>query len=808
MFHWTDIRYALRLMRRSPMFTALTVIVLSGGLGLSIFTFSFLNTAMVKPLPLSAGDRIVRIEQTTPGASSSFDAADYAAMRGDLRAIGTVGAFAERSVVIGDERHERVLGAVATESNLFDVARVRPMLGRVLQRDDQATGAEPVIVLGHWVWQVVFGSDSSVIGRRVPLNGALTRVVGVMPAGFGFPVASDAWVPIGVAVLATTTPETQAVDLYARLADGVSTRRAATTVTALLSRARATHPGAGTRQQERASVSARSFPMAQIGDDGPMVFAVLNLLATLILALACINVLNLLLARANERARETAVRLALGASRGRLVIQSLWESVLLCIAGGVFATLLAAWGLGAINEWLQTHLARNLAFWWVWHLDRSAIVAAGVFVTIAMLVLGAVISVRAVNTEFNAVLRDGGARSGSRREGRTARRLVVAQVATVTVLMFFGVLSGVVAYRVANVDVGYPTARLLSADVAPPAESQSTHATRAAFYQIVNDGVSQSSAVERVLLRASLADIGDDDGGFALGTRDVITTASPHAYIQGVLGSLNVLGVSVRAGRDFDARDDDRNAPVALVSQAAADRYWPNRSPIGEQIRLAGADSGRTPRTIVGVVSDVLLGTPLSKNRSAVAVYLPLRQTSAPSATVIFKHRGDAAAAQSTLYRTLALADPRVVPPFVQTYDEILEKTSLIAASVTKLFAFCFGFALLLAVSGTYGLMARSIGQRTREIGVRRALGATDSGVTRLLLGQGARQLGVGILVALPPMIIVGIGFSKFFPIGAAVLAIAAVGVCGVIVGAVLLATAVPTRNALRIPVRDALAND
>jgi ABC-type antimicrobial peptide transport system permease subunit len=159
------------------------------------------------------------------------------------------------------------------------------------------------------------------------------------------------------------------------------------------------------------------------------------------------------------------------------------------------------------------------------------------------------------------------------------------------------------------------------------------------------------------------------------------------------------------------------------------------------------------------------------------AVYLPLRQSDATGTSALFRHRGDAAAAQSALYRILTQLDPRAAPPYVQTFDEILEKTSLIALSVTKLFAFCFGFALLLAVSGTYGLMARSIGQRRREIGIRRALGATDGGVVRLLLGQGARQLGVGVLVALPVMILVGIGFSKYFPVGLGMPVSAAIGV-------------------------------
>jgi ABC-type antimicrobial peptide transport system permease subunit len=208
---------------------------------------------------------------------------------------------------------------------------------------------------------------------------------------------------------------------------------------------------------------------------------------------------------------------------------------------------------------------------------------------------------------------------------------------------------------------------------------------------------------------------------------------------------------------------------------------------------------------VVGVSSDILMGNPFSRDRSALAIYIPLRQTDARSSAIVFKHRGDAAAAQAALYSTLATIDPRLPPPDVKTFEEILATTALIARSVTKLFAMCFGFALLLAVSGTYGLMARSIGQRTREIGIRRALGATEGSVVRLLLGQGGRQLGVGVVIAVPLMAVVGVGFWKFFPIGLAVSMTSALLVAAAIVSVVLLATYVPTRRVLSVSPRDAL---
>lgn len=805
MFHWCDVRYALRLLRRSPGFSALTVLTLAGGLGISVFTFAFLHTAMLAPLPLPGGDRIVRVENARPATAGKFDVTEVRAVRSSITTLSAVGLFTSGEFVIGDERHRRVLGATLAEPGIFDVTRTRPFLGRAFTVDDQVSGAARVIVLSYRSWQLAFGGDSGVVGRSVPLNAGYARVIGVMPAGYGFPVASDAWLPLPTSVLTESAANTQAVDLYGRLADGASARDASAEIARLLDRIHAA-AGSATARANPAAVDVNSFPMAQIGEEASLVLSVLNLLATLILLLACVNVTNLLLARANERARETAVRLALGASRGRLVLQSMWENVIICVLGGLVATALAAWGLDGINRWLQSNLEGNLAFWWVWKLDRTAVLSACGFVIAVITFLGCVVSARALGTEFNAVLRDGGARSGNRREGRVARALVIMQVSIVTVLMFFGVMSSVVAHRVAHADVGYDTRRLLSATVELPAGRYDSLDVRRGFYRRLVADVATSDAIEAPLLRASVASIADAGGAFEPGeSRRVFDPASPRAYVDGVFGPLGTIGVALRSGRLFDERDDERGAPVALISRTLAEQSWPGRSPIGQRLRLA-TDSGRiASREIVGVVSDILMGAPFSRNRSAAAIYVPLPQTTVPRPALLFRHRGDAPAARSALYASLARIDARIAPPSVQTFEEILTKSALIATSVTKLFAICFGFALLLAVSGTYGLMARSIGQRTREIGVRRALGATDGVVARQMVGQGSRQLGVGVAVALPLLVGIGIGFSSFFPIGWAMALTSGVFVSGSIVLVVLLATYIPTRRALAVSVRDAL---
>lgn len=826
MFHWMDVRYAMRLLRRSPMFSLLTVLVLSGGLGLAIFTFSFLHTAMLKPIPVSDGDRVVSIRQVQGPNSAPFDAVDIAAMRAGTKTLAEVGVYTSKVYVLGNDTHPRVVDATVADWSMFGFTRSRPAQGRTFTRDDAEKGAEPVIVLSERLWRVAFGSDSAIVGRTILLNNVSTRVIGVMPDGYGFPVASEAWVPLGNDVVANSRFGETGLFMYGRLARGASAEGAHAELRVLYRRAREADRANASGEAARkiaevnavSDVAIETFPMAQMGEMGPLMLGVLNSLAALILLLACINVTNLLLARSNERVRETAVRLALGASRARLVMQSMWESVILCIAGGAIATAIAAWGLDAINAWTKANLEGNMAFWWVWGLDKSAIIAAGLFITATIALLGVVVSGRATSLQFVAVLKDGSARSGSRREGRVARILVITQVAVVSVLMFFGVLSGIVAYRIANIDVGFETRHLLTTRIELDGEAYAKPEARSAMMSNTQQQLASAPSVSHVLLRASIGSIADESGALELkegAARGEF--GKPRAYIQALEGDVGALGVTMRSGRHFDSRDGRGAARVAIVSQAFAEKYFAGSSPVGRQVRIVESDESQSPaasangsafgewRTIIGVASNVTLGAPFSATRSAIALFIPLQQMNTSQVEILFTHRGDEQTARAALYQTLRSLDSRMLPPDISSFDEILQKTSLLAISTAKLFASCFAFALLLAISGTYGLMARNIGQRTREIGVRRALGASDATVIRLLLGQGGRQLGIGVVISLPLMALVGLGFGKFFPIGIMTTVGSAVLVGTSIVAVVLLATWIPTRRAVAVELRDAL---
>jgi len=368
--------------------------------------------------------------------------------------------------------------------------------------------------------------------------------------------------------------------------------------------------------------------------------------------------------------------------------------------------------------------------------------------------------------------------------------------------MFFGTLSAIVAYRVVNIDYGYDTRNLLRAALLLPADRYPTQAARGRLFQSVFERLAERAEVEGAVLRLTLADIESARGDVEIAS-DELGRGQPRTHVIGALGPLTPLGIELAGGRFFAAGDDESAAKVALVSRAMAELYWPGRSPLGEQLTLTGIGESE-PRTVVGVVGDVVLGSPARRRRSTIGAYVPLRQTDASAAAVELRHRGSEQAARAAYHETLTALDPLLVSE-VTSFEETLQQTTALATAVTRLLAVCLAFALLLAVSGTYGLMALSIGRRTRELGVRRALGASDGRILAMLLGQGARQLGIGALIALPLLLAIGWVFSLALPISFSLSVATALAVSAAIALVVMAATWLPTRRAIAIPPRDAL---
>jgi len=342
--------------------------------------------------------------------------------------------------------------------------------------------------------------------------------------------------------------------------------------------------------------------------------------------------------------------------------------------------------------------------------------------------------------------------------------------------------------------------------VAPSAERFTTDEARAAVFRNVQARLAEHDAVDNALLRSRLAEKGSDAGSFAVRDR-AATGRLPGANVVATLGAMSTLGIELVEGRMLEETDHKSRAPVVLVSRSLAASHW-RQSPVGQQIRLTGIGDSLQWRTIVGVVSDLPYGDPFARDRSTDAIYVPLLQTDAQSTNVFVRYRGNEVAGRQALNQVMGAVDPLLVPESVFRASEVIVKSGLMATSLTKLFGACFAFALLLAIAGTYGLMSRSIGLRTREIGVRRALGATDAMATRLLLRQGAQQVGVGTLVALPILAAVGAAISYYLPLGPALTTTAAVLVSTAIMVVVLGATWLPTRKVVGVALRDALWRD
>ncbi|MEZ4585193.1 MAG: ABC transporter permease [Gemmatimonadales bacterium] len=804
-----DLRHAVRRLLATPLFSGMTLIVLAGGLGISIFTASFLHTAVNKPLPVEGGSRIVRLNAVTPyGGVRPIDAAELARMRPEISTLNEVGAFANRTLTVGSGEGAWTLDATAAEANLFTITRARPLLGRTLTALDQARGAEPVVVLSHRAWRLGFGLDSAVIGRLVQVNQVATRVVGVMPEGFEFPVSSGAWVPIDPELLDPLATDGGAVDAFGRLVPGVDARQVESELEVLLARVRADRPvPEGVERPTR--ISARTFPEAQVGDEGMWVVAILNGLAALILLLACINVGNLLLARANEQRRELAVRQALGASRGRLVMQHLWETILLSGAGGLLATLVATGGLELINDWSHAHLEGNLAFWWQWGFDRSVLLASGGFVTLAVVVLGGAVSLRATRERFLDTLRAGSAPTETRESTRWSSALVVVQIVVVSVVMFVGVSSGILGKRLLEMDPGHDTERLIRTGFDLRIERYATLAEVDRFRHAVADALTERKEVERIHFQTYLAALQMEESRIELPGLSGQAEDQARAYVLAVDGPLATLGVPMQAGRFFEDSDTRDGAPVTVVSQALAFQLWPGGDALGRQIRLRALEGEGAPwRTVIGVAGDLPYGQPLSRDRSPVAAYLPLDQTAVRGVALLVKHRGTEAAARAAIVETVAGLDPGLDLLRPQSYREMFEKGGAMVTATAKMFGGCFVFALLLAVTGTYGLVARGITRRTREIGIRRALGASDARILQLLVWQGGRHLGLGAALALPFTAVAALGMSQALPLPRAVTLLTAVAVSISIAATVFVATWLPTRRAVRIEPRDALWKD
>jgi predicted permease len=736
-----DLRYGLRMLRRNPGFTAVVVLTLALGIGANTAIFSVVNGVLLRPLPYLQPNRLMMVWHNNTKENEPRDFVSYPAyldLRSQSRTFSRMGAVSPRwrFVLPGAEGPQKVQGFWVSAS-LFDVLGVRPFLGRTFTAAEDKPGGAPAVILSYALWQSRFSGDPEILGKTIPLDNLEIPVVGVMPRGFHFLEDVALWAPLGQNPFLRRGRAIRMLQVVGRLAPGATPARAQAEMTTLTARLAREYP------DTNAGLGATVVSLDEqiVGKVRPALL-VLFAAVVLVLLIACANVANLLVQRAAVREKEIAVRKALGAGRFRLVRQFLTESVLLGLLGGAGGLGLAFWGLRVLRRLGPAGLPRLR--------DVSIDPAVLAFTLGISLLTGIVFGLwparRLAHVDLQETLKEGGRTTESRGRRRGRNGLVVLEVALALVMATGAGLLIRSFARLMAVDPGFVPGHLLTLQLGLPS-SYAKPAQRVAFYRRMFSrieslpGVEAAGGVTRLPLGPHVTTtLGIQGHPVPLGRE-------PEVDFRRVSTNyFRAMGISLRSGRAFNARDDAGAPPVAIINQTAARRFWPGKDPLGSRVRF-GNDSSPW-YTVIGVVGNV---RQLGLDQPAEpAIYIAFDQGPPTGPLLAIRTSMDPTALIPAVRRELRALEPRLLISDVKTMEQIVHQSTGGRRFNTLLLSVFAALALALAAVGIYGLMSYTLAERRHEIGIRMALGAQPAQVLRMMLGEGMKLalLGVAIGVA------------------------------------------------------------
>ncbi len=799
-----DAKTALRSLGKSPGFTLFATLALAAGIGLTLYMFGAINAFVLRPLPFRDADRMIHLELSDPAlddASIEVPYPDFLTWRSELGGVSDLAAYYEGTLNLADSgAPERLDGLFAT-GELFDVLGARAALGRPLTAADSAPGAPPVVVISRLLWERRYGSDPSVVGRAVRVNGRAATIVGVMPAEFRFPRRTEAWTTIPESAAAVRWQEATPVEVVGHMASGSRIEALGSELDAALAQA------AKADTTRSAGLRAVVKPLADeyVGRDTRKQLDLMFLAVVLVLLIACANVANLLYARGLGRQRDLAVRAALGASRRRLVLYGLSEALVVCLAAAALGMVLAQWAGSWTMESLRTNEDMDIPSWVRFETDARSVAFTLAIAFAAALAAGLAPALAGSRPDVQKELRSAG-RGGAARSRRALRVLVVAQIALCCALVTCAGLAARSISKLYAADLGVEETKILGGRVALFEESYPTEERQLDFFVRAEERLRQLPGVVSATVTTSLPGTFIGAGRIEIegGKLDPQRSFSQVARISP--SYFETLGLALLSGRAFSATDDASGERTAIVNRKFVERYFPGEEPLGKRFRPATEDGSAAWLRVVGVCPDLVQDD--LEELPAPTYYLPIAQETPRFAFLAVRTAGDAAALKESMRKVVAGLDPDQPVYYLRTLDEwnaIVRWSNRFLAGVFVVFAFA---GLVLAAIGVYGMSAYAVAQRTAEIGVRRALGAVDRSVIRLVAGRSARDLawglGLGLLFATALAQPVS---SMFYDVDAFDLP-TFVAVPLVLLFAVALATLIPARRALRIQPAAALRQE
>ena len=787
-----DVRYGLRSLRKAPGFTLIAALALALGIGANTVLFSVISFSLLRPLPFPEPERIVIFNETAPNfPASSVAWLNYLDWRAQVRDLFTHFAAGRRESfnLTGSGEPERVLGRMAN-AELLPLTGVQPVLGRFYSEEEDKPGAPRTVVLAHGLWQRRFGGDPAIIGKAIQLSGESYTVVGVLPRDFRFLSGGDLFVPLGLFADRYQDRGTHpGIYVFGRMKPGVTLQQVRKAMDGVSARLAETHP-----EMRGLGIHAELLRDYQAASSRPALLVLWGAVA-LVLLIAAANVANLLLARATARQGEIAIRVALGAGRFRIVRQLLTESVLLSVLGGVVGLGLAFWGIDALTPLLAS-LPRGGDV----RVDASALLFTAGVSLVSGVGFGLFPALRASDPSVHTLLKD---TRGSISHTRLRNGLIVSEVALSMVLLIGAGLLLRSYGRITGVDPGFDPAHVLTAGIALPPSRYHDGATIQKFTDEARRRASELPGVSAAAVAAGMPLLGAPETGIVFeGKEPVDITREPEANVYAVTpGYLEVMRIPLLRGRFIEEADKDRN--VIVIDEKMARRVFAGEDPIGR--RTAGGPHKMPTFEVIGVVGHVRNYNLEDKGPVDMAYYLP-HGTAArlfpgflTGGFLVLRTAGDPLQFAAPLRKLVQAVDP-LQPIFsIQSMEQVVSNSVSDRRLSLLLLGIFAAIALLLASVGIYGVMSYSVEQRTREIGIRMALGAERSSVLRLIVGQGARLAAGGILVGIAgafalSRVMAGLlyGVSATDPLTylalAAVLAAVAVTAC-----------AVPARRALLV---------